>query len=92
MRVDPEGPERVVEVEDEQFGQGAAVLEGLRRERVGGEGTGGSGGGFRSRHYVMTVMVGGVGRGRGLKVNEPVGIGGVGRASGEFGNGCSVLK
>lgn len=32
VRVDPEGPERVVEIEDEQFGQGAAVLEGLRGE------------------------------------------------------------
>lgn len=52
MRVDPEGPERVVEVEDEQFREGAAVFKGLRRERVRGEGGGGRGGAFGAGHCV----------------------------------------
>lgn len=52
MRIDPEGPERVVKVEDEHFGQGAAVLEGLWRERVRGEGGGGRGRAFWAGHCV----------------------------------------
>ena len=34
MRVDPEGPEGVVEVEDDEFGEGRAVGKGGRRAWV----------------------------------------------------------
>lgn len=42
MRVDPEGPDGVVEIENEYFWEGEAVGEGLGDE-LGGEGGGGYG-------------------------------------------------
>ena len=50
VRVDPEGPEGVVEVEDDEFGEREAVREG------GGGGKGG-GGGRRMRWLLLWVFL-----------------------------------